>query len=86
MSDTWINTDDMGEFDCSTSGFPDMDAPHPFPDGSSASGFGRSNSSSFSGTHVHSDGTVQRVAKVPGGGGLSGDFQPEDPRLRPEED
>jgi hypothetical protein len=67
-------------------GYPDMDAPGPFPDGSSASGWGSSNSSTFQGVHYHPGGVTQYVAKVPGGGGFSGDYQPDDPRLRPEEE
>jgi hypothetical protein len=34
-------------------GWPDMDAPHPFPDGNSASGFGRSPNSRFAANHYY---------------------------------
>jgi hypothetical protein len=37
---------------------------------------------SFSGVHYHPGGVVQRVSKIPGGGGVSGDIQSDDPRLR----
>lgn len=33
-------------------GFPDMDAPNPFPDGSSGKGFGTSSTSKFTGTYI----------------------------------
>ena len=33
-------------------GWPDMDAPHPFPSGDSASGFGTSRHSRFTGTYT----------------------------------
>jgi hypothetical protein len=40
----------------------------------------------FTGVHYHPGGVVQRVSKIPGGGGLSGDFQSDDPRLGPGEE
>lgn len=50
-------------------GYPDMDAPHPFPDSNSASGFGRSSTSKFAGTYTEPADLLT---------GLSG--QPEQPR------
>jgi hypothetical protein len=73
MSDTYggpldaTNTPD--DWDRSPSGFPDSDPPHPFPDGNSASGWGRSTSSKFSGKHFPAPGE----AKEPGMSGFSGD-------------
>jgi hypothetical protein len=61
------NTPD--DWDRSPSGFKDMDAPHPFPDGNSASGFSPSNSSTFNANHFPAPGE----AKEPGMSGFSGD-------------
>jgi hypothetical protein len=79
------NTGTWGtSWDKSSTGFPDCDSPNPFPDGTSATGWGTSNSSTFSGVHYHPGGVTQYVSKIPGGGGLTGDIQSDDPRLRPE--
>jgi hypothetical protein len=64
------------DWDRSSSGFPDTDDPG-WPDGNSASGWGRSNSSTFHGVHTYPGDDVQHVARVPGGGGLTGWNQPE---------
>jgi hypothetical protein len=50
--------------------FPDMDAPHPFPSGDSASGFGRSTTSKFNAAHYY---PAPGQAKEPGMAGFSGD-------------
>jgi hypothetical protein len=52
MSETDWDNIDYGNFNRGNTAFPDEDAPNPFPDGSSAKGFGRSATSNFSGTHT----------------------------------
>jgi hypothetical protein len=52
MSETNWNADVYGDAIDPDAGFPDMDAPHPFPDGNSASGFGRSTTSKFAASYV----------------------------------
>jgi hypothetical protein len=68
MSDNDYGPDVYGDA-VNGGGWPDMDAPHPFPDGNSASGFGRSSTSKFTGTYVERPDLLT---------GLSG--QPEEPR------
>lgn len=59
--------------------WPDMDAPHPFPDGNSASGFGTSSTSKFTGVHTDQTTGAARYIERPGSRtGLSG--QPVTPR------
>jgi len=76
MSDSDIGWDESvyGDAIDPNPGWPDMDAPHPFPSGDSASGFGTSRHSTFTGYPGFD-------AKVPGMSGFSGlPVEPEPPQ------